>query len=52
MRDMRFGRLLIVLLLVAGILLGRALLRKKPQVVNSPADYTEKIENFDGTPTH
>ena len=50
--DPRARRLLVVMLVILGIIFGRTLFTKKAPVVHSPLDYTEQIEEFNGTPTH
>jgi len=49
--DLRFRRLLLVVLLIAGLLIGRGLFHKRAPVVNSPADFTEQIDGFNGQRT-
>ena len=50
MNDRRWSDLFFVILLILGLLLGRALLKKKAQVLSSPTGYTEQVEGLDGTP--
>ena len=51
MKDPRYRRLIAVMVVVMGILFGRFLLKRRVPVVMAPADYTEVISQFDGTPT-
>ncbi len=49
--DWRYRRLFFVILLILGLILGRALLRKKAETLSAPAGYTEQVEGLNGTPT-
>jgi hypothetical protein len=49
--DARWLRFIAILVLVFGLLVGRALFRKQASTVSAPSDYTEQIEDFNGSRT-